>query len=132
MPAQIRATPTGCVMKSSPDLRRWSAWCSHANTNALQDLGAVDRLGDLVGVLLDDREQVPEQLALEVGEIRRQLERRLGAVVHVQRAADLDVPGHDHPVTVARQAVAVRLGQAARRIGCRLLRNRRPSSRRRW
>jgi hypothetical protein len=52
--------------------------------------------------------------------------------VHVQRAADLDVPGHDHPVTVARQAVAVRLGQAARRIGCRLLRNRRPSSRRRW
>jgi hypothetical protein len=29
-----RATPTGCTMKSSPDLRRWSAWCSQANTNA--------------------------------------------------------------------------------------------------
>ncbi len=34
MLAQMRATPTGCTMKSSPDLRRWSAWCSHANTNA--------------------------------------------------------------------------------------------------
>jgi hypothetical protein len=52
--------------------------------------------------------------------------------VHVQRAANLDVPGHDHAVGVARQAAAVRLGQAARLLGCRLLRNRRPSSRRRW
>jgi hypothetical protein len=52
--------------------------------------------------------------------------------VRLQRAADLDVPGHDHAVAVARQTVAVRLGQAARRFGCRLLRNRRPSSRRRW
>jgi hypothetical protein len=34
MPAQIFATPTGWTMKSSPDLRRWSAWCSHAKTNA--------------------------------------------------------------------------------------------------
>src|SRR4051794_16858727 len=34
MPAQILATPTGWVMKSSPVLRRWSAWCSQANTNA--------------------------------------------------------------------------------------------------
>src|SRR5439155_1101163 len=33
-PAQILATPTGWVMKSSPDLRRWSAWCSQAKTNA--------------------------------------------------------------------------------------------------
>ena len=65
MPAQIFATPTGWMMKSSPDLRRWSAWCSQANTNASHDLAAVDRLGDLVGVLLDDREQVAEQLALE-------------------------------------------------------------------
>ena len=31
----------------------------------LHDARAVDRLGDLVGVLLDDREQVGEQLALE-------------------------------------------------------------------
>ena len=35
MPAQIFATPTGWTMKSSPDLRRWSAWCSQANTNAV-------------------------------------------------------------------------------------------------
>ena len=34
MPAQIFATPTGWTMKSSPDWRRWSAWCSQANTNA--------------------------------------------------------------------------------------------------
>ena len=34
MPAQIRATPTGWTMKSSPDIRRWSAWCSQAKTNA--------------------------------------------------------------------------------------------------
>jgi hypothetical protein len=34
MLAQIRATPTGCTMKSSPDLRRCAAWCSQANTNA--------------------------------------------------------------------------------------------------
>ena len=34
MPAQILATPTGWVMKSSPDLRRWSAWCSQAKTKA--------------------------------------------------------------------------------------------------
>ena len=34
MPAQIFATPTGWTMNSSPDLRRWSAWCSQANTNA--------------------------------------------------------------------------------------------------
>ncbi len=33
-PAQIFATPTGCTMKSSPDLRRWSAWCSQAKMNA--------------------------------------------------------------------------------------------------
>jgi len=26
MPAQIFATPTGWVMKFSPDWRRWSAW----------------------------------------------------------------------------------------------------------
>jgi hypothetical protein len=32
--AQIFATPTGWTMKSSPDLRRWSAWCSQAKTNA--------------------------------------------------------------------------------------------------
>ena len=33
-PAQILATPTGWTMNSSPDLRRWSAWCSQAKRNA--------------------------------------------------------------------------------------------------
>ncbi len=56
-------------MNSSPDWRRWSAWCSQANTNALDDGLAVDGLGDLLRVLLDDREQVVEQLPLEVGEV---------------------------------------------------------------
>jgi len=32
---------------------------------------AVDGLGDLVGVLLDDREQVREQVLLEAREVRR-------------------------------------------------------------
>ena len=30
IPAQILATLTGCTMKSSPERRRWSAWCSQA------------------------------------------------------------------------------------------------------
>ena len=33
-PAQILATPTGWMMKSSPLARRWSAWRSQANTKA--------------------------------------------------------------------------------------------------
>jgi hypothetical protein len=40
---------------------------------------AVDGLGDLVGVLLDDREQVSEQVLLDPREIRR--DRRAGARV---------------------------------------------------
>ena len=38
-PAQILATPTGCTMKSSPDCRRWSAWCSQANRKASSTRG---------------------------------------------------------------------------------------------
>ena len=34
MLAQMRATPMGWTMKSSPDLRRWAPWCSQENTNA--------------------------------------------------------------------------------------------------
>ena len=71
MPAQIFATPTGWMMKSSPDLRRWSAWCSQANTNASSTRVAVDRDSGLVGVLLDDREQVAEQPALGRRSARR-------------------------------------------------------------
>ena len=33
-PAQIFATSTGWVMKSSPDLRRWSEWRSQAKAKA--------------------------------------------------------------------------------------------------
>ena len=65
MPAQIFATPTGWTMKSSPDLRRWSAWCSQAKMNARSTRVAVDLDDGVGGVLLDDREQVAEQAALE-------------------------------------------------------------------
>ena len=78
-PAQIFATPTGWTMKSSPDLRRWSAWCSQAKRNASSTCGAVDGHGGLVGVLLDDREEVAEQPALgrrEVGARDRRVRRR--------------------------------------------------------
>ena len=51
-------------MNSSPERRRWSAWCSQANTNAAVDRVAVDRDERVLGVLLDDREQVAEQPAL--------------------------------------------------------------------
>ena len=124
MPAQIFATPTGWTMKSSPDWRRWSAWCSQANTNALMTLPAVDLAGDLVGVLLDDREQVGEQLALERGEVRRGLGGRrvdvVGAVdLLVDRDRDLAVAGRlrrglgpgssaraDRPCSLATESVA--------------------------
>ena len=109
MPAQIFATPTGWTMKSSPDWRRWSAWCSQAKTKACDDPRAVDRLGDLVGVLLDDREQVGEQLALE----RRQVGRDVGvAGVRVRRGRRRRRDVVDRPpagaaaVTVRRSAIA--------------------------
>ena len=69
MPAQIFATPTGWWMKSSPLRRRWSAWCSQAKTNAGLDALAVDLDGGRVGVLLDDREDVGQQAALERREV---------------------------------------------------------------
>ena len=42
---------------------------------------AVDLAGDLVGVLLDDREEVGEQLALGLGEVGGRLGGRAGLVV---------------------------------------------------
>ncbi len=101
MPAQIFATPTGWTMKSSPDSRRWSAWCSQANTNACTTAVAVDRLGDLVGVLLDDREQVGEQLALEAGEVAGRVGHR---AVRVVRTVDRPVAGDGHRVRRRRAA----------------------------
>ena len=64
MPAQIFATPTGCVMNSSPDLRRWSACRSQAKANASPTRSRSTGLDRVVGVLGDDREQVGEQLPL--------------------------------------------------------------------
>jgi hypothetical protein len=95
---------------------------------------AVDRLGDLVRVLGDDREQVGEQLVLE----RRQVVRdRQRAVVAVQGTVDRTVRGdRDRRGAFARQrTIAVLAGAvqaAAARLGLLLLRYCRPSSNRRW
>ena len=135
MPAQILATPTGWTMKSSPERRRWSAWCSQANMKACTTRLAVDRLGDLVGVLLDDREQVGEQLALERREVVRDVR---GRAVRVHRAVDGPVAGdRDGLVPVQRAArhrrvgprlVLLRRNQAACRRVVSLVRYVSPSS----
>ena len=65
MPAQIFATPTGWVMKSSPGLAALVGVVLAGEHERLEHARRGRRLGDLVGVLLDDREQVREQLALE-------------------------------------------------------------------
>jgi len=67
---------------------------------------AVDGLGDLLGVLLDDREEVAEELALEVGEIGGGgLQRGRGAARRaVDRAVRLDA---DRPVLRGGQAAAL-------------------------
>jgi hypothetical protein len=91
----------------------------------LDDGRAVDRLGDLVRMLLDDREEVAEQLALERGEVARGLERdgalRPGAVDGPVRG-DVDARG--------RSAV-LRAGQAAA-LSVLLARYVSPSSSRCW
>jgi hypothetical protein len=85
---------------------------------------AVDRLGDLLGVLLDDREQVADQLALELGEL-------LGS--GLQRRGDDAVAGAvDGPVSLdGDSAVPLRGGQAAA-LCVLLARNVSPSSSVRW
>ena len=75
MPAQMRATPTGCTMKSSPDLRRCAAWCSQANTNASCTRARSISTAESGGVLGDDREQIAEQSALELVQIQLRLRR---------------------------------------------------------
>jgi hypothetical protein len=80
---------------------------------------AVDGLGDLLGVLLDDREQVTDQLALELGEVGGCLQRGGGMAV----AGTVDLPvGLD-----ADRAIALRGGQAAA-LCVLLARNLSPSS----
>jgi hypothetical protein len=97
---------------------------------------AIDHDGRLVGVLLDDREQVGQQPALD----RRQLgalDRRLGvrALEAVDRRSRNDQrgPAATAAVTVARLVLGVRRLRFLRvcQLFCRgfaLLRNRNPSS----
>ena len=133
-------------MKSSPDWRALVGVVLAGEHERLHDARAVDGLGDLVGVLLDDREQVGEQLALE----RREVAGDLGAApVRVRRAVDRAVrgdatrrrrpaPARDRrpplvepdPDVLGRRAGRRRQAAAARIGG--LVRNRSPSSRRRW
>jgi hypothetical protein len=99
----------------------------------VQDGLAVDRLGDLVGVLGDDREQVREQLVLERRQVVRDPQR---AVVATRGAIDRPVRGdRDRRGVRARgRKVAVDPGavQAASRLGLLLFRYCDPSSNRRW
>jgi hypothetical protein len=87
----------------------------------LDDRVAVDGLGDLLGVLLDDGEQVADELALEVGEVGGRLQRSGGAAVGgtIDRPVRLD----------ADSAVTVRLrGGQATALCVLLARNLSPSS----
>ena len=91
---------------------------------------SVDGLRDLVGVLLDDREQVREQVLLELREVDRDRCARPG----VRRGVvDLRVRGDGDAALVgsARDRRLLVGAYAAARIGA-LLRYRSPSSRRRW
>jgi hypothetical protein len=97
----------------------------------LRDALAVDGLGDLVGVLLDDREQVREQVLLEAREVGRDRAARLGVrrgMVDRRVAGDRDGAlrraAGDRRLLVAAAYAAIGIGE--------LVRYRRPSSRRRW
>ena len=105
----------------------------------LHDALAVDLLGDLVGVLLDDREQVGEQLALDGREVVRDVR---GRTVRVHGAVDGPVAGdRDGLVPVQRAArdrragprlVLLRRDQAACRRVVSLVRYVSPSSSLSW
>ena len=98
----------------------------------LHDAVAVDGLRDLVGVLLDDREQVREQVLLELREVGRDRRARAGVrrgAVDRRVRGDRDAdprarPARDRRLPVGRPTLLLRIGA--------LLRNRSPSSRRRW
>ena len=100
-----------------------------------QHLRAIDRRGDLVRVLGDDREQILQQLVLERRQVVRDVD---GAVVDVSREVDRLVrrDRDDDPVPVLGQGAGAvdrgLLGQAACRLMFALLRNCLPSSSRRW
>ena len=101
----------------------------------LQDGVAIDLLGDLVGVLGDDREQVLQQLVLERREIVGDLDAAVvGAVRDVDRLVRRDRDDGPIPVLGDRAAAVDRglLDQAACRLMFALVRNCLPSSSRRW
>jgi hypothetical protein len=107
----------------------------------LDDAGSVDRLGNLVGVLGDDREQVGEQLALDGRQVRRDLsgERPVNRVGAVDRTVTGDgdravIGGRGRAARDRRLRARILLlsrSQAARRI-VSLVRYRSPSSSLRW
>jgi hypothetical protein len=93
----------------------------------LDDGLAVDRLRDLLGVLLDDREEVAQQLALERREVGRRLQRGGGARARpVDRAVRGDADAG--AAAIRRRGGA---GQAAA-LSVLLARYRSPSSSRCW
>ena len=77
----------------------------------LHDALAIDGLGNLVGVLLDDREEVGQQLALERGEVVGDVR---GRTVRKDGAIDRPVAGNGDRLAVERPARDRRLG--ARRV----------------
>ena len=133
MPAQIFATPTGMGDEVLAGLAALVGVVLAGEQEGAQDGLAVDRVGDLVGVLGDDREQVGQQLVLE----RRQVVRdRQRAVVAVLGAVDRAVRGdRDRRASASASADGRRrVGavQAAARLGLLLVRYCWPSSNRRW
>ena len=110
MPAQILATPTGCVMNSSPDLRRWSACRSHEKLNASATWFRSTGCERVVGMLGDDREQVAQQLPLVLEQRAGQLLcRGRGRQLLAQPDADVrlgQAPGRRRPASVPGAAGA--------------------------
>jgi hypothetical protein len=92
------------------------------------DRVAVDGLRDLLGVLLDDREQVAEQLALERGQVGGRLQRRRAVGL---RAVDRAVGGDADAGAIAALGGRLAAGQAAA-LSVLLARYRSPSSSRCW
>ena len=90
-PAQIFATSTGWVMKSSPDLRRWSAWRSQAKAKARSIVSRSIAVLAVGRVLADDREQVAEQRPVVGGQVLGDVVDGRGRAVRVL-GPDLDVP----------------------------------------
>ncbi len=87
-----------------------------------EDTIAVDHRSGLVGVLLHDREEISEQLALE--------RRELGILHGLSRSGQRRVD--PYRLGALRARVVPRAGQAASRALVSIVRYRNPSSRRAW